>query len=49
MNSLWRTLIIDDEVLARERLKRLFGNFGNVFQIIGEASDGDQARDMIES
>lgn len=49
MNSRWRTLIIDDEVLARERLKRLFENFRNVFQIIGEASDGDQAYNMIES
>jgi len=49
MNSLWRTLIIDDEVLARDRLKRLLGNMGNVFQIIGEASDGDQAQDLIES
>lgn len=49
MNSQWRTLIIDDEILARERLKRLFGNFGNLFQIIGEASDGDQAQHLIES
>jgi two-component system, LytTR family, response regulator len=49
MNSLWRTLIIDDEVLARERLKRLFENFENVFKIVGEAVDGDQAADMIES
>jgi two-component system, LytTR family, response regulator len=49
MNSLWRTLIIDDEVLARNRLRRLLGNFGNFFQVIGEASDGDQAHDLIES
>jgi two-component system LytT family response regulator len=49
MNPLWQTLIIDDEVLARDRLRRLLGSFGNVFKIIGEASDGDQARDMIES
>ena len=49
MNSLWRTLIIDDEVLARERLKRLFQNFENVFKIVGEAVDGDQAVEMIES
>ncbi|MCX6326680.1 MAG: LytTR family DNA-binding domain-containing protein [Bacteroidia bacterium] len=49
MNTLWRTLIIDDEVLARDRLKRLLGNIDNVFQIIGEASDGDQAQKMIES
>lgn len=49
MNSLWRTLIIDDEVLARDRLKRLLGKQGHVFQIIGEASDGDQAQDLIES
>ena len=49
MKSHWRTLIIDDEVLARERLKRLLGNFGDIFQVIGEASDGDQAFHMIES
>jgi two-component system, LytTR family, response regulator len=49
MNSQWRTLIVDDESLARERLKRLFGNYGSLFQIIGEASDGDQAQDLIES
>jgi two-component system LytT family response regulator len=49
MNSLWRTLIIDDEALARNRLKRLLGTFGIVFQIIGEASDGDKAQEMIES
>ena len=49
MNSLWRTLIIDDEILARDRLRRLLGSFGNLFQIIGEASDGDQAEDLIES
>jgi two-component system LytT family response regulator len=49
MNSRWRTLIIDDEVLARERLKRLLNDCGNFFQIIGEAEDGNKASEMIES
>jgi two-component system LytT family response regulator len=49
MNSVWRTLIIDDEILARKRLRRLLGSFGETFQIIGEAVDGDQAQEMIES
>jgi two-component system, LytTR family, response regulator len=49
MNSVWRTLIIDDEILARKRLRRLLDSFGEIFQIIGEAGDGDQAQDLIES
>jgi len=42
-------LIIDDEPLARERLKRLLSVFRNKFELIGEAADGDQAQEMIES
>lgn len=49
MNSVWSTLIIDDEDLARNRLSRLLENFGTTFNIIGEASDADQAQDLIES
>jgi two-component system LytT family response regulator len=48
MNSL-KTLIIDDETLARERLIRLLATFNNVFNIVGEAADGDQAFEMINS
>ena len=35
----WRTLIIDDEQLARQRLKRLLKPFEE-FEIIGEAVNG---------
>jgi len=47
MVSLWRTLIVDDEALARERLKRLL-NDTNFFQICGEAKNGDEAQELIE-
>lgn len=43
-----RTLIVDDEVLARERLKRYLANIESV-EVIGEAEDGLQALDMIEA
>ena len=48
MNTTWRTLIIDDEPLARERLRRLLGDLSNKFEVIGSASDGDQAQELIE-
>ena len=44
----FKTIIIDDERLAREEVKRaLKGN--PEFEIIGEASHADEAREMIES
>jgi two-component system LytT family response regulator len=48
MKQPWRTLIIDDEKLARERLKRLLKEFKNYFEITGEATNGDEAFEMIE-
>lgn len=48
MKKPWSTLIIDDEKLARQRLKRLLGDYNNYFEIIGEASNGDEAFEMIE-
>jgi len=42
-----RTLIVDDEAPARERLKRLLKDIEGV-KLIGEAGDGLQAVDMIE-
>jgi len=42
-----RTLIVDDEAPARERLKRLLADIEGV-EIIGEAGDGVQAVEMIE-
>jgi two-component system, LytTR family, response regulator len=43
-----RTLIVDDEAPARERLKRYLADFEGV-EVIGEASDGVQAVEMIEA
>jgi two-component system LytT family response regulator len=43
-----RTLIVDDEAPARERLKRLLADLEGV-EVIGEAKDGVQAVEMIEA
>jgi two-component system LytT family response regulator len=43
-----RTLIVDDEAPARERLKRYLAAFEGV-EVIGEAIDGLQAVEMIEA
>ncbi|MFN8208569.1 MAG: LytTR family DNA-binding domain-containing protein [Bacteroidales bacterium] len=40
----WKTVIADDEELARIRLKSLIGNYPNKFEIAGEACDGDELR-----
>jgi two-component system LytT family response regulator len=42
-----RTLIVDDEAPARERLRRLLAGLADV-QVVGEARDGIQAVEMIE-
>ncbi len=43
-----RTLVIDDEPLARRELRRLLAAFPWV-RIVGEASDVDEAREQIDS
>ena len=48
MKQPWSTLIIDDEKLARERLKRLLSSYQNQFKLCGEAENGDEAMEMIE-
>ena len=45
--ALMRTLIVDDEAPARDRLKRLLADLEGV-KFIGEAEDGVQAVEMIE-
>jgi DNA-binding LytR/AlgR family response regulator len=47
MNIPLRVLIVDDEPLARERLKRLLADIEGV-EVIGEAESGVQAVEMIE-
>jgi len=41
-----RVLIVDDEQLARDRLRLLLGAFDDI-QIVGEAEDGEQAIERI--
>jgi CheY-like chemotaxis protein len=43
-----RTLIVDDEELARKRLRRMLAPFGDV-DVIGEAENGAEAVTKIES
>ena len=43
-----KTLIIDDERLARAELKRLLQDFGNI-EIVGEAANADEGIENIES
>jgi two-component system LytT family response regulator len=47
MNMPVRTLIVDDEPLARERLKRLLSDIEDV-ELVGEAENGRRAVQMIE-
>jgi len=42
MNKMWKTLIIDDEQLARQRLARLLKPYDHI-DIIGEAVTGRMA------
>lgn len=44
----YRTLLIDDEKLARERLKKLLAGFESTFHIIGEAKNGTEAESLIQ-
>jgi two-component system LytT family response regulator len=43
-----KTLIVDDEPLARQELRRLLAPYGWI-DIVGEAANADQARQMIET
>jgi two-component system LytT family response regulator len=43
----YTTLIIDDEQLARERLKKLLASFQETFTIVGEAKNGNEAEQLI--
>lgn len=42
-----RVVIVDDEPLARERLKRLLSEFPG-YEVVGEAGDGESALDVID-
>lgn len=47
MDKIWNTLVIDDETLARQRLKRLLAIHKNI-NIIGEAGNGLEGLQQIE-
>ncbi|MNZ81208.1 Transcriptional regulatory protein YehT [compost metagenome] len=44
----FKTIIIDDEPLARNRLRRLLGAFSSVFAIEAEAANGQEGLQLIE-
>ncbi|GAB3909113.1 LytR/AlgR family response regulator transcription factor [Mucilaginibacter boryungensis] len=48
MGKVWKTLIIDDEQLARQRLKRLLSPYDEL-EIIGEAINGADGLEKIEA
>lgn len=45
---IYRTLIADDEQLARERLKKLLAPYSNKIELIGEAKNGIECKEMLE-
>ena len=52
MNSMqfpYKTIIVDDEELARNRIKHLLSSFPEIIQIISEACNGNQAESLIET
>jgi two-component system LytT family response regulator len=44
----YTTLLIDDEKLARERLRKLLASFHSTFIIIGEGKNGNEAEKLIQ-
>jgi two-component system, LytTR family, response regulator len=49
MNTLYKTLIIDDEPPARERLLKLLSHFPETFNILDVAENGGDAKHKIET
>ena len=48
IEKVYTALIIDDERLARERIKKLLGQFPDSFTIVGEAENGFEAEQKIK-
>src|SRR5665647_2621175 len=42
------TILIDDEKIARTRLRRMLSNYEDLFQIVAEAKNGDEGLEMIK-
>ncbi|MFD1616270.1 LytR/AlgR family response regulator transcription factor [Gelatiniphilus marinus] len=49
MQKIYKTIIIDDEPPARERLLKLLKNFPDTFQVIALAEDAIDAQEKIEA
>lgn len=49
MNRPYKTLIVDDEPLARLRMQKLISDYPLSFEIIGEADNGEQAVEKINT
>ena len=49
MNKVYKTLVIDDEPPARQRLLKLLENFTDTFEVIGVAKNGWIAKEKIEA
>lgn len=47
INRPYKTIIIDDESLARIRLQTLIGDYPNIFDLIGEAENGKEAIEKV--
>lgn len=45
----YKTLIIDDESLARDRLRRLLTVHSDIFQVIGEAQNGQEGQQLVDT
>jgi two-component system LytT family response regulator len=45
----YTTLIIDDEQIARRRLHKQLDEFDDVFQVVGEAKNGNEGLEMIRT
>src|SRR6187402_3753685 len=45
---MWKTIVIDDEALARQRLQRLLSSYPEI-KIIAEAENGAEGLEIIES
>lgn len=43
-----KTIVIDDEVLARQRIIRMLGAYEELIEIIAEAGDGEEAIQLID-
>ncbi len=48
MNQLFKTIVIDDEPAARRLMKNLLQEYSDVVEVVGEASNGQEAIEKIE-